>query len=81
MSHCSSGLRECECCFCPLNTRDLLTNDCRMIVIAVYSLIVAHPGPIFGRSDANVYESDVTATSDGFTAKAEPGVSAAESSV
>lgn len=52
-----------------------------MIVIAVYSLIVAHPGPIFGRSDANVYESDVTATSDGFTAKAEPGVSAAESSV
>ena len=52
-----------------------------MIVIAVYSLIIAHPGPVFGRSDANVYESNVTAASDGFTEKAEPGVSATESSV
>lgn len=52
-----------------------------MIVIAVYSLIIAHPGPIFGRSDANVYESEVIATSDGFTEKVEPGISATQQSV
>lgn len=52
-----------------------------MIVLAVYSLVIAHPGPIFGRSDANTYETDVTATSDAFTEKAEPGMSTTQQSV
>lgn len=62
-------------------SRCSLGNEHRMIVIAVYSLIIAHPGPIFGRSDANVYESEVIATSDGFTEKVEPGISATQQSV
>ena len=49
-----------------------------MIILAVYSLIIAHPGPVFGRSDANIYESNVTAASDGFTEKAEPGIPATQ---
>ncbi|CAD6593741.1 MAG: hypothetical protein ASARMPRED_007904 [Alectoria sarmentosa] len=52
-----------------------------MSVLAVYALVVAHPGPVFGRSDANMYESDVTAPSDGGTEKAEPGISATQQSV
>lgn len=42
----------------------------RMIILAVYALVVAHPGPVFGQSDANIYESNVTAASDGFAEKA-----------
>lgn len=52
-----------------------------MIVLAIFSLVIAHPGPIFRHSDANIYEHDVTATSDGFTEKAEPGMSITQHSV
>ena len=52
-----------------------------MIVLALYSLMIAHPGPIFAPSDANIYESNVTATSDGFTEKEEPGMAARHPSV
>lgn len=52
-----------------------------MSVLAVYALVVAHPGPVFGRSDANMYESDVTAPSDGRTEKVEPGISATQQNV
>ena len=48
-----------------------------MSVLAVYSLIIAQPGPIFGKSDAHKYESNVTAASEGITEKPEPGVSTA----
>lgn len=41
-----------------------------MSVLAVYSLVVAHPGPMYERSD--IYESDVIATSDDFREKSEP---------
>ncbi len=46
-----------------------------MIVLAIYALIIAHPGPIFRNSGANNYESHVTATSNDFTEKAETGMS------
>ena len=75
------GWKECESCFRALNNEDRLINECRMSVLAVYALVVAHPGPVFGRSDANMYESDVTAPSDGGTEKAEPGISATQQSV
>ena len=81
MSRYSSGLRECECCFRALNARILLNREYRMIIIAVYSLAVAHPGPGFGSSTAAIYESDVAATSDGFTEKAEPGMSITQHAV
>lgn len=55
-----------------MNVGELLTDESRMIVVAVYSLLLAHPGPIFGRSDANSYESDVTASSNTFSEKADP---------
>lgn len=45
-----------------------------MSTAAVYSLVIAHPGPIFRQSGANVYESNVIAASDGFTEKAELGM-------
>ena len=57
------------------NKENPLISENRMIVLAVYALMIAHPGPVFGQSDANIYESNVTATGDGFTEKAEPGVS------
>ena len=53
---------------------NILINNYRMSLLAVYSLVIAQPGPIFGRSDANIYESDLAVTSDGFTGKAEPGL-------
>ena len=81
MSRCSSGSRECKCYVRPLNARNLLTNWYRMSVLAVYSLVIAHPGPILGRSDANIYESDITGTSNGFTEKEEPGMSTTQQSV
>ena len=46
-----------------------------MIILAVYALMVAHPGPVFGRSDANMYDSNMAGASDGFTEKAEPDTS------
>ena len=52
-----------------------------MIILAVYALMIAHPGPVFGQSDANIYESNVTAAGDGFTEKAEPGVSTTQHNV
>ena len=52
-----------------------------MSVLAVYSLVIAHPGPIFGRTDANIYEANVTATSDRFTENAEPEMSTTRQSV
>ena len=52
-----------------------------MIVLAIFSLVIAHPGPIFAPSDANIYESNVTATSHGFTEKEEPGMTARQQSV
>ena len=81
MSRCSSDLRECECYLRPIKVRNILINDYRMSLLAVYSLVIAQPGPIFGRSDANIYESDITATSHGFTEKAEPGMSTTQQTV
>ena len=81
MSHCSLRLRECECCFHLLNVNDPLTYVYRMSVLAVYALVIAHPGPIFGRSDANIYESNATPLSDNLTEKAEPGVSTTQYNV
>lgn len=52
-----------------------------MSVLAVYSLVIAHPGPVIGRSDANTYESDVASTSDGFPEKAEPVTPTTQQSV
>ena len=52
-----------------------------MIVLAIYSLVIAHPGPIFAPSDANIYESNITATSNGFTEKEEPGMAARQQNV
>ena len=45
-----------------------------MIILAVYALMIAHPGPVFGQSDKNVYEPNILAAGDGFAEKAEPGV-------
>ena len=47
-----------------------------MIILAVYALMIAHPGPVFGPSDANIYEANVSAAAgaDGFIEKGEPGV-------
>ena len=52
----------------------------RMIVLAVYALLIAHPGPIFGDSDAG-YGSDAMAASDGYNEKADPGMETTERSV
>ena len=59
----------------------MLIDEYRMSVLAVYSLAIAHPGPIFAGSDANIYESNVTASSDGFTGNAEPEMSAMRQNV
>lgn len=59
----------------------MLIEKYRMSVLAVYSLVIAHPGPIFGRTDANIYESNITATSDGFTENAEQEMSATRQGV
>ena len=75
MSRCLSGLRECESCFRPLNAGSLLTNEYRMIVLAIYSLVIAHPGPIFDRRGADFHESDVNVTSNDFAEKVELGMS------
>ena len=64
-----------------MKVRHILTNEYRMSVLAVYSLVIAHPGPIFGRSNANIYESNVTATSDGFTENSQPEMSATREGV
>ena len=65
----------------PLNEKNLLISEYRMIILAVYALMIAHPGPVFGRSDANIYESNITATSNGFTEKAEPEISTTQQNV
>ena len=52
-----------------------------MIVLAVYSLAIAHPGPGFGRPNAEIYEPDVTPNSHGFTEKADPGTSITQHAV
>ena len=52
-----------------------------MVILAVYALMIAHPGPVFGQSDANIYEANVTAAGDGFGEKAEPGVSTTQQNV
>ena len=52
-----------------------------MIILAIYSLMIAHPGPIFAPSDANIYDSNVAATSNGFTEKEEPGTAARQQGV
>ena len=75
MNPCSSRLRECESHFHSVLVNNSLTYVHRMSVLAVYSLVVAHPGPVFGRSDVNIYESNLTVASDNFAEKAEPGVS------
>ena len=64
-----------------LNEKNLLISEYRMIILAVYALMIAHPGPVFGRSDANIYESNLTAAGNGFTEKAEPGVSTTQHNV
>ncbi len=69
MSRCSLGLRECEYSFRLSKAKSPLTVGYRMSVLAVYSLVLAQPGPIFGRSDANI---NVATTSAGVTEKAEP---------
>lgn len=72
MSPYSSRLRDRRCCLRSLNERNPLISEYRMSVLAVYSLAISHPGPIFGQSDANVYESNVRVASDSFTEKADP---------
>ena len=52
-----------------------------MIILAVYALMIAHPGPVFGRSDANMYESNITTAGDGFTEKPEPEISTTQHNV
>ncbi len=69
MNRCSLGLRECKCYFRPLKAKSPLTIGYRMSVLAVYSLVLAQPGPIFGRSDAKI---NVATTSADVTEKAEP---------
>ena len=64
-----------------MKVRNILIKEYRMSVLAVYSLVIAHPGPVIGRSDANTYESDVASTSDGFPDKAEPVTPTTQQSV
>lgn len=71
MSPCSSRLRDRKCCLCSLNERNPLISEYRMSVLAVYSLVISHPGPIFGRSNANMYETNVPTASNSFTEKAD----------
>ena len=81
MSRYLSGSRECKSYLLSLIAKKYLTHEYSMIILALYSLVIAHPGPIFAPSDANIYESNVTATSNGFTEKEEPGMAAREQDV
>ena len=48
----SSGLRECESTVIALIVQNRANDICSMIIIAVFCLAVAHPGPVFARQES-----------------------------
>ena len=48
----SSGLRECESTIVALILQNSANDLCSMIIVAVFCLAVAHPGPIFARQES-----------------------------
>ena len=47
-----SALRECKSTIVALILQNSANKLCRMIIIAVFCLAVAHPGPIFARQES-----------------------------
>ncbi len=48
----SSGLRECESTIIALTCQIMANKLCSMIIVAVFCLAVAHPGPVFARQES-----------------------------
>ena len=48
----SSGLRECESTIIALIFQIMANKLCSMIIVAVFCLAVAHPGPVFARQES-----------------------------
>ena len=52
MRGCLLGLRECESPVMVLMLRNSANELCSMIIVAVFCLAVAHPGPVFARQES-----------------------------
>ena len=48
----SSGLKECESTTVAPILQNSANDLCSMIIVAVFCLAVAHPGPIFARQES-----------------------------